>query len=363
MAQDIQYEILTKEAAADLRAAFQASVAAKARDALPCGASEAQAETLLPLLENLVIAALGKGLEIKQAELAELAAGGAEAISKRAEEIDEMLHLRTPFISKFPSPALSPEQREAVAAAAAKRQEDETVSQVFGDNERLYLTFNGAAMPPSGTQNEIEAALEKMGYRVVDYNAGYATDRAGKQRFKIGKLLKDDIYLAEKYRTDGTRGADSLMAVVSRNADDIARLSTGRAWSSCMGSGGLYFNQYVPEEVRKGSLVAYLITEKDPEILNPLARILIKPYVQKISLKSSLKLAASAMFMQPARRPRVFVANGAYGLRNENFTAAIAGFVEDNLNSGKQGEFRLPWGVYADGLPAVQFRPALSPAA
>lgn len=353
--QVIGYEILPRETVEKIRAEFHASLEQKAKKAVGEGLPEP--DELSKQLKKLLIAAHHKGLEVKATDLAALAKAGPKAIAARTEQIDDMLHVGSPDESKFPSPHLFSWQLRRAREVAKDRLEDASVRQTFGDDDRLYLKFQGAVdAPASDTQKEVAHWLEQAGYRMVDYAGGYATDAAGKQQFKIGKLLKDDEVLKEKFRVDPMRALGSLMVVISRNAKDIAEMATGRAWSSCMGSRGCNFEQYMPQEIRKGSLVAYLVSEKDPEILNPLARIVIKPYVQKLSVKGALKIAANALFRRRESRPELFVPAKIYGLPNNAFPAAVTSFVEEKLNVGKEGEFNLPEQLYPDGLPPTQIR-------
>ncbi|MDE2337611.1 MAG: hypothetical protein KGL10_09895, partial [Alphaproteobacteria bacterium] len=231
------------------------------------------------------------------------------------------------------------------------------VAVLFGDEERIYLRLNGTE-EESETQQCIAAYLEEKGYRITDYGGGYATDAAGRQQFRIGKLLKGEADLYAAFCNDSSRTLGRLLVVVSRNAMDIALMSTGRAWSSCMGSGGFNW-PYVPRDVSEGALVTYLISEKDPDILNPLARILLLPFREKMKKPGLLARAAQKVFGRKsaeAAPQQIYLANKAYGLHNESFIKTVDDFVESTFNGGKTGRFFIADGLYPDMLTHIVVR-------
>jgi hypothetical protein len=73
---------------------------------------------------------------------------------------------------------------------------------------------------------------------------------------------------------------NDLRVVISRDALDIARMSTGRRWTSCMTKGDVNYH-YVPHEIEAGTLVAYLVHKDDKQIEYPLMRVLLKPFRNK----------------------------------------------------------------------------------
>jgi hypothetical protein len=92
-------------------------------------------------------------------------------------------------------------------------------------------------------------------------------------------------------------------------------------------------------------------------LLNPLARIMIKPF----SKKRRLLTAIANRFFRRRRVPeQIFLTDRTYGLKNAAFSSAIAKFLEDNLNAGKDGKFRLAAGLYRydfdTKLPRTQTR-------
>lgn len=77
------------------------------------------------------------------------------------------------------------------------------------------------------------------------------------------------------------KNTSDIMIAISQNPDDIAAMSTGRDWTSCMklGSGSQHHNVFC--YIEEGSLIAYAIRRDDDDIQHPLARILIRRFVNK----------------------------------------------------------------------------------
>ena len=77
------------------------------------------------------------------------------------------------------------------------------------------------------------------------------------------------------------KNTSDIMIAVSQKPDDIAAMSTGRDWTSCMklGSGSQHHNVFC--YIEEGSLIAYAIRRDDDDIKHPLARILIRRFVNE----------------------------------------------------------------------------------
>ena len=105
---------------------------------------------------------------------------------------------------------------------------------------------------------------------------------------KIGKLMgNDDPNLLTFFSNDPIRlsknilsaiNANSLWIVISNHAYDIAGMSTNRDWTSCMNIINGDNKWYVGQDIKRGTLIAYIIDKKDTNIEHPYGRILIKPY-------------------------------------------------------------------------------------
>lgn len=181
-------------------------------------------------------------------------------------------------------------------------------------SDRLYLDFI-PKYKPNTTDNMVIDYLRAYGCEVshAEYQKGYCL--FGRRQFKINKFferirkdkkntarinMKNPKDLEERYkiiddeinlltriftnsstRTSSQKIDTGLEVVISQNIHDIAQMSTGRGWKSCMELGvGLHYED-VFCEVSKGGLVAYLIKKDDREIEEPLARISIKRFVNE----------------------------------------------------------------------------------
>ena len=104
---------------------------------------------------------------------------------------------------------------------------------------RIYLPLQVKETAKGNTaiQKEVEVAVNKQGFEITDYIAGIAISHDGQRRFKIGKLINDNTELLKKFSNDPVRAAsrkNNLLVCISRHPYDIAGMSTGRGWTSCM---------------------------------------------------------------------------------------------------------------------------------
>lgn len=138
--------------------------------------------------------------------------------------------------------------------------------------------------------------IEKWDYLNGTLDIGFLDHNDNKkirQGQKIGKTLAQakapaiskeliDFYASDPLRlSKGIQKAiDSkkLTVVISNHAYDIAGMSTGRDWTSCMNIIDGINKVYVEEDIRFGTLVAYIISSDDTNIQKPYGRILIKPF-------------------------------------------------------------------------------------
>ena len=166
-------------------------------------------------------------------------------------------------------------------------------SQASGQNrngERLYFNLNEAEKTETITPLEqgISRYLYSKDFEVVDFKTNQAKKKGDKNITKISKILtmlgKSDpqaIDILNKFNTNSSRGGSktSPLIVISRAAYDIGGASTDRGWSSCMNLRGGMNSRYIDFDISQGSMVAYYIRPDDLNIRNPMARIMIKPYV------------------------------------------------------------------------------------
>ena len=149
---------------------------------------------------------------------------------------------------------------------------------------RVYIPISKKNMfvDPESVPWMIYRELEKKGYKIHDYIKGIAikTDNPNKHRqMKIGKLLSDRALniFANDERRSSTKGEH--IVVMSRHPYDIAGMSTDRGWTSCMNLDGGGEKDYVPLDIKYGSVIAYAVKNDDLNIQNPVCRIMIKPFV------------------------------------------------------------------------------------
>lgn len=178
----------------------------------------------------------------------------------------------------------------------------------FPEGDRIYIPFQKSEDKSEFDEydQKIISLLKRFGYE-ADYVLGIA--RKNGKEFRIGKLLaklRDDainksskprkaqiyfdrlIFEFNNSKARSVSKSDDLTIVISQDPHDIAQMSTGRGWKSCMtldtkpktegGEKGEKQDQ-VFCEVARGGLIAYLIRSDDVEIKRPLARVLIRRFV------------------------------------------------------------------------------------
>ena len=144
----------------------------------------------------------------------------------------------------------------------------------------------------SGGKSSLEKKIEsELGddYDIVDYKKGLVKDKKKNQTIKIGKILTrlKKTELLNKFNTDKSRAGtkNKYMVVISRHPYDIAGMSTDRGWTSCMNLHDGEYKQYVPIEIKQGSIIAYVTTIDDKNLNHPVGRIMIKPFVDILGSK------------------------------------------------------------------------------
>lgn len=226
---------------------------------------------------------------------------------------------------------------------------------IFGESDRITLPVNSKEKSPEQILSEfrsdpriadfrlVDGFIKGIGYEIVDYGKGLVKgpdDRV----MKVGRLLErhnanDDIkrlFVNGPSRAASKQNQKKMVITISRNPFDIAAMSTGRGWVSCMQAGGWNF-RYVFEDLKKGTHIAYYHEETDRDIKNPTCRILLKPYKIPRSRKLEKKI------LQREVRP--------YGTHVPGFLSAVDTWLEDNFKKLDDKCYdRLP-GLYADGGP------------
>jgi hypothetical protein len=207
---------------------------------------------------------------------------------------------------------------------------------------RLYIDLpqNQTLIQPDP---QVSNKLKQLGYEVVDYTRGLAkkTTAGNQNPTKIGKILAAAVQqgdntanaILQKFQNDPKRGSTraEYQGVVSRHPYDVAGMSTDRGWTSCQDLSTGTYCVYVPDDIKAGTLVAYMIRTDDPDIKSPVGRILLKPYINKNK--------------QTAYAPHT----ETYGTVTKEFEKAVSQFaVWINKQTGVTGLFKINPKVYFD---------------
>lgn len=173
----------------------------------------------------------------------------------------------------------------------------------FGDkfkNQRTYINIGKVNNSKLEAPVEIVDLLHKSDYSIVDYRKGIAQKYNKKlNKFtqkSIGKILNeinsDDEIKKMFVNRLGTGKKDvqkvDFMVCITHKPQDVAGMSTGTNWTSCMvlpdddlNRGGEYYYTAL-NQVQYGGMCAYLIDKDDKDIERPYARIAIKRFENKI---------------------------------------------------------------------------------
>lgn len=223
---------------------------------------------------------------------------------------------------------------------------DKRYSDWFNGKYRVYLDLIDDVklepkVPASATQLEVFKVLSENGYDLKDYAMGIAVKPENpKNEFKIGRILnRFNPVLKNQFDSDITRegvklNKSGLKVVISKHPADIVSMSTNRGWTSCMHLYSGHNRRYIAEDVKEGTLIAYLIRDNDLSIKNPIARCLIKPYInsEKVS------------FLIPENR--------VYGTDKKGFRETVECWLNKNQRIQK-GIYQLNKALYNDGRASV----------
>jgi hypothetical protein len=199
---------------------------------------------------------------------------------------------------------------------------------------RIYLPFVPAKVeaevPPV-----IDTFLNSIGWAVTDYHQGLAREESSGRAMKIGKIINkegDDTLLKIYTEDPGRLRPREWEIVVSRHPYDIAGMSTGRGWTSCMELGVKDRGElYIPKDIKAGAVIAYLVRKGDRNLENPAARVLIKPYYS-IQDPNEVILVADRTI---------------YGQFIPGFLDAVQDWL-DEVNRGKSGVYKIDPRLYPE---------------
>jgi hypothetical protein len=176
---------------------------------------------------------------------------------------------------------------------------------MFKGKDRVVLPFSTSEVAKNDADLEIIIFLEDRGCS-VNWKKGVATFK--NKTVRIPKALKSAFRghlqdqrnqmrldsMLRNYEKSLSRSflkkPQNLYIVISQNPHDIARMSYGRRWNSCM---NLETGEYAPKkdetqeerevnvlcEVERGGLIAYVTTEDDVDKLKkPVTRVLLRRF-------------------------------------------------------------------------------------
>jgi len=159
-------------------------------------------------------------------------------------------------------------------------------AEVSRNGHRIYFsvdkTKRSEARVKSDLEKEVEKVLDGTPYTLIDYDEGTVSDDKNRT-LKLQKVLNKlgEIDLMNRVNRDNTRikNKDKLV-VFCKHPYDIAGMTSGRGWEnySCMNLETGCKKEIVQQDIKEGTVVAYLIEPNDKNIEHPSARILLKPY-------------------------------------------------------------------------------------
>lgn len=210
---------------------------------------------------------------------------------------------------------------------------------------RIYLPLN-TGQKKSEFEDDISKFLTDNGWSLVDYVDGKARFGESKNTKRIGQVFSqiernaDDDKKAEIKRLSKGFIEDPIrkqgkvseyLVCISRHPYDIAGADTNRGWENCMtiGKGANY--KYLLHDVKEGSLVAYLINNKDKNINKPIANCAIKPYINSKDKSDIILLRDSKTYPQPY----------------PDFENTVSSWL-DEINGNKEGIYCLNPKLYKD---------------
>jgi hypothetical protein len=140
----------------------------------------------------------------------------------------------------------------------------------------------------------------------------------------------DSIVEVQDFRSNKPRNYNMIF---STHAYDIAGMSTGRGFGSCMNlymNGGATGKRFIQADIEHGTIISYLVSTTDLNIEKPSSRILIKPYINTENPDDVL-----------------YDADPEYGTAPQLYFKTVLSLV-DKAQPGKSGKFNLVGELYCD---------------
>lgn len=198
---------------------------------------------------------------------------------------------------------------------------------------RLYFDFQSDKLLKGFSPecpSEIKDYLIEKGFVLEDYVSGTARDKHDRV-VRLGKILSKNPELAKVFETDPNRKAivsvtrGKKTVCLSMHPYDVAGMSTGRGWTSCMDLVDGINNKYVKEDIKHHTLVAYLIDSSDKDLKRPLSRVLLK------------------RFYATNKKDFFYHVEKVYPMPNAPFIISVQEFVNEHIN-----KMLLPEGGFPD---------------
>lgn len=253
----------------------------------------------------------------------------------------------------------------------------ERYNDIFGGKMRLYFPVPGASandMPAShagsGVMTNITNLLSVGGYTQVNFKTNTAVDKHGRTVrlgkavgatiAQIDKMNKGDAFW-DQFVDNGKRAyaqwernnqakakdlqsqANDVMVVISRHPYDVAGMSTGRDWTSCMNLNTGSNKNFIPMDIVNGTIIAYLTRTNDKNLQQPLARVLIKPF-RNIENNSEIMLGIENKTYPPEAKSI------------PGWLEIVTQWVNDFNANASVGEYRIPDGMYQDDIKPYKFK-------
>lgn len=239
--------------------------------------------------------------------------------------------------------ALNKEQKEMVNGW---QRGDYSFSDHAFDNDPkkmiIHYPLNNSDEPPiKGLHEDVVANhIEKNNGKLLSYRHNLAVDKHGRTT-KATTLLKNNTGLLNNYNTDhkardNSTKSDEYIVAISRHPHDVAGMSTGQNWTSCMDlDGGSTADTSLPHDIREGTHVAYCYHASDPS--KPVARYALKPL---FDIEDEDNDEKKILYPEPT----------LHGDHIKGFEKSVHKWATDNFGEPEEGRHFINPNLYDDGM-------------
>lgn len=244
------------------------------------------------------------------------------------------------YFSQFLQEILTTDQKKKVNRW--KKGDNSFSDHLFNKPDDKNLTIPLEHPENEGHSGEIAKHLEPHGIKIKNYKAGIGEDKHGRE-VKLGKALvktKAPDELKNKFDNDnartekGNKISEDYRVTISRHPHHVAGMtSSGHSWEndSCMNFETGCNKDYLKQDVKHGTHIAYLHHKDDKDIEHPLARIALKKFTDDETGHSVL-------------RPE----GKTYGNYSDAFHHTVHKFVNDRMPIHDSGVYKKHHEVYDD---------------